>query len=163
MVYTGEISKLKRVGLLVEAIKGKRIDLIVIGNRGKKEKKIDSENVHFVGWIDPKELPAYLQSADFLIVTEDNDSALKLMEYLASRRNTLAPEGRISCLKKIYPQIRYYKSFEEIPKKISTYFRDKKNTQENLPFLWEDITKRYVALLKEIKYSAKYACKKRNE
>ena len=93
--YGGEISRRKRVDMLIDAVKGLNCDLYLAG-KTSYELKNTPENVHFLGFIPQKDLPGYLKAADILVLTADNDSSLKVFEYIKAGKAILGIRGRLN-------------------------------------------------------------------
>lgn len=148
VVYVGSINKQKRADKIIDALKNSDIDLILIGNPELPKEYTKEKNIYFIGEKKSGELPGFLASANCLIVSENNDSALKLMEYLAIGRPILAPKGKISYLTKKYNSIYLYGSFKDLPFLIKKVYNLK--TKRNKMLLWEEIGERYNDLLKKL-------------
>jgi len=142
VVYIGRLSSVKRIPQLLNSWSSVNADLILVGpgdvpNHG--------ENVHVLGRVDPSKVPSFLFASDALLITEDNDSSLKIQEYLSIGKPILAPKGRIS---KAFNQSNFlfYNSFDEI-----------KSLIQNLPKVkslavpsWTDLARQYEEVLNKI-------------
>ena len=53
------------------------VDFIIIGLDANQKYPESKGNIFYLGWKEPEDIYSYLVSADFLLVTEDNDSSLK--------------------------------------------------------------------------------------
>ena len=96
--YAGEISRRKRVDMLIEAVKGLDCDLYLAGKVSEelKGKWEGMKNVHFLGLIPQSELPRYLKAADILVLTADDDCTLKMFEYIKAGKAILGIRGRLN-------------------------------------------------------------------
>ena len=96
--YAGEISRRKRVNMLIEAVKGLDCDLYLAGKVSEelKGKWEGMKNVHFLGLIPQSELPRYLKAADILVLTADDDCTLKMFEYIKAGKAILGIRGRLN-------------------------------------------------------------------
>lgn len=96
IMYAGEQSKRKRVDKLIEAVKDLDCDLYLFGRTNKDFEKLASKEVHFMGLVDQKEIPGYLKSMDILVLTMDNDSCLKMFEYIKAGKTILGIRGKLN-------------------------------------------------------------------
>lgn len=149
IVYVGQISRYKRVDELIKIVKDAQLDLILIGSNTLPENTLSSKNIFFLGEKKSEELPSFLVSADFLVVTEDNDSALKIMEYLALQKPILVPHGKIDYLSKLYPNITFYRSFQEIPVLVRQSRKKLFRKSKKIPS-WEESVDYYLAILEKV-------------
>jgi len=114
IVYAGEIAHTKNFDKIDELFnKLNNIDFIIIGSKECADEKTHP-NVFYLGFKPPKEVYSYLKSSDFLLVTENNDSSLKLFEYQVFGKPIFVPRGRISKYLSLKNNI-YYNDFSEIP------------------------------------------------
>ncbi|MFH1452234.1 MAG: hypothetical protein ABIF88_03620 [archaeon] len=145
VVYSGEISKSKKFDEINKFFsKLSNIDFIFLGpNENIVLQK--NKNVFYLGFKPPEEVYSYLKSADFLLITEDNDSSLKLFEYQVFGKPILAPYGRISKYLKLENNL-YYHNFLDIPSLIKTT----KIFKPMAIFTWEEISDKYFKIIKNI-------------
>jgi len=144
IVYAGELFKEKRFGNFLEKFKKLRnVDLILLGAIRFKELPKDEKNIFYLGWISQEKVYSYLKSADFLLVTEDNDSSLKLFEYQVLGKPVLVPKGRISKYLNFKNNL-YYTDFSDINKLIKNKYQLKKQKVNS----WEEIGKKYLEIIK---------------
>lgn len=148
LAYVGQISSYKRVDVLIGALKDADLDLILIGKNALGKEYLKYKNVHFIDELPSDKLPKLLVSADYLVVSEDNDSALKIMEYLALEKNILAPRGKIEYLKKDFPSIQFYSSLEDIPTVLAK--TQKKTRSKGKALAWSQAVKNYSSILSKI-------------
>ena len=149
ILYVGEVAPFKRIHLLIKELNNKPIDFIVIGNIDQSIKAESADNIHFIGKKPSEEVPRYLKSANFLVLTEDNDSALKLMEYLTTNVPILAPEGRLRLMKRYFPRIIIYDNFKSIEKLLKEKSRVGKDNRK--PEIWSNTVKKYISILSRLK------------
>jgi len=154
LLYTGTISKQKKVDKLIRAVNGKDVDLILIGPEASNYfRKISKDNIYFLGLKRHKEIPSYLKSADILVLTEDNDSSLKFFEYAEVGKPILAPDrGRLKKLSR-YLKIRSeFYNFGNIMQKIKKSIKNKREFLNNSKKVkdWSEITEIYYKNLKQI-------------
>ena len=100
LTYCGSLSHEKGVDLLLEtATNLEGFQIIIVGGLGaevkiysEKAKKMNIDNIRFIGQVLPSEVPNYLNSSDILLLpssakskkSREYTSAMKLFEYLAS-------------------------------------------------------------------------------
>lgn len=147
IIYVGELSKTKSVDKLILSLNDQPADLILIGTEKQEMVSIARKNVYFLGKKRSIEVPNYLAAADYLVLTENNDSALKLMEYLAMGKTILAPTGRLDKFASFEKNIILYGDFEDISKIIGSK-RKLKNKHSSYPKTWRKITEMYKNLLR---------------
>jgi len=94
VMYAGEQSTRKRVDKLIDAVRDVNCDLYLLGKTNNDFKKNAPPNVHFMGLIPQKDLPSYLKAADILVLTMDNDSCLKMFEYIKAGKTILGIRGK---------------------------------------------------------------------
>ncbi len=144
IVYAGELCKGKGFGNFLDKFeKLDNVDLILLGSELFKELPKDKENIFYIGWVTPNKVYSYLKSADFLLVTEDNDSSLKLFEYQLLGKPVLVPKGRISKYLDLKNNV-YYNSFQDIKKIMYREYNFEKQKIDS----WEDIGKKYMKIIR---------------
>ena len=100
LTYCGSLSHEKGTDLLIEtAANLENFQIMIVGGLGadvkiysEKAKKMNIDNIIFIGQILPSEVPNYLSSSDILLLpssgkskkSREYTSAMKLFEYLAS-------------------------------------------------------------------------------
>ena len=95
-IYLGEISKYKNVDNIINAFKNKKAVLYLLGSLTNKEIiKNLPKNVKFLGFKKHEEAISYVKGCDIAINANDQDTSLKMYEYLACGKPILAPRGRI--------------------------------------------------------------------
>ncbi len=150
--YVGEISKYKGVFDLVKSVeKLPYIDLCIAGPNKLVNYKT-KDNIHFLGKINHDDLPKYLNSADTLILANDQDSALKMYDYIKAGNCILAKKGRISYI--LDHNYNVYTS-EDLGKGLLHLYNNKKlrlelkkNIKKIKVLSWDDITKKYISKIK---------------
>jgi len=96
IVYSGEISEYKKVDKLIEAAKqNEKVSLYLMGDIADNS-ILDNcpKNITYVGFLTPRETFKYVKAADICAITSDQDSTLKMPEYLALGKPILALSGR---------------------------------------------------------------------
>jgi glycosyltransferase involved in cell wall biosynthesis len=116
VVYTGKLSTEKGIDTLLNAASIlKDVQIIIVGSGTEYDNKkwlkfvdeIGANNVNFMGFAPPYEIPLYLKSADILVLPQSSKtthstyytSPLKLFEYMASERPITA--SRLPVLQEI--------------------------------------------------------------
>jgi len=143
VVYSGELSRVKKYPELKKAIeKLKKIDFVLVGGVENGEKTKNTQNSFYLGWKEPNEVYGHLLSADFLLLTEDNDSSSKLFEYQVLGKPVLAPRGKISKYLDFKNNL-YYDGFLDISKLIKT----KKKFKPQKIKAWDELSKKYLKII----------------
>ena len=96
IVYSGEISEYKKVDKLIEAAKkNSNVSLYLMGDVADNNILADCpKNIKHLGFLAPRETFKYVKAADICTITSDQDSTLKMPEYLALGKPILALNGR---------------------------------------------------------------------
>lgn len=97
VLYVGEISEYKGIPELIDATKSlSMIDLYLIGPNSIKDLDLKNKRTHYLGIIPKEKINSYLQSADILVLANDQDSALKMYDYIKIKGLILAKRGRVN-------------------------------------------------------------------
>jgi glycosyltransferase involved in cell wall biosynthesis len=94
--YVGIVNRAKRVDRLIEAVRGLPCELYLIGPAEDELVRNAPRNAHFLGEVPPREVAAYIKAFDIAVLTMDNDSCVKMVEYIRARRPIVALAGRVS-------------------------------------------------------------------
>lgn len=94
--YVGIVNRAKRVDLLIEAVRGLPCDLYLVGPAEEVLVRSGPPNAHFLGDVPPRSVAAYVKAFDIAALTMDNDSCVKMVEYVRARRPIVALSGRVS-------------------------------------------------------------------
>jgi glycosyltransferase involved in cell wall biosynthesis len=94
VVYVGSQSVYKMTDKVIESARGLDCDLYLFGKTNEEFKKIAPGNVHFMGPVHHTEIPRCLMAADILILAADDDSTLKMFEYIKAGKCILGLKGR---------------------------------------------------------------------
>ena len=94
--YAGIINRRKRVDRLIEAVRDLDCELYLLGPYEELLRGSAPPNAHFMGMLPPGEAVSRMKGFDINALTMDNDSSLKMFEYIAARRPILALAGKIS-------------------------------------------------------------------
>jgi glycosyltransferase involved in cell wall biosynthesis len=96
-IYIGDIDEYKRVDKIINAAGGKNCILYLIGRTFNKGLiKNLAKNIVYLGELPQKETLSYVKACDFAVITADQDSALKMFEFIAMQKPILAFNGRIN-------------------------------------------------------------------
>jgi len=154
VLYAGEQSRRKRVDKLIEAVKDIDCDLYLFGKTNEEFKKEASPNVHFMGLIPQKDLPGYLKAADILVLTMDNDSCLKMFEYIKAGKTILGIRGRVNYF---LTHMENAYLTDDLAKGLKMLTNDEKlrnlltkNIKKIKIDTWEEVAKKYIEVLNEI-------------
>jgi len=151
IVYAGSQSRYKMVDKLVEAVRGLNCELYLIGKSNPELRKIASVNVHFVGLVKHEKVFSYFKAADILVITSDDDSTLKMFEYIRIGKPILALKGRVGYLLDNYVNALLVDDLKEgiklllENKKMRTTLS--KNVKKIKTCTWEEIGIKYLELL----------------
>jgi glycosyltransferase involved in cell wall biosynthesis len=95
-LYMGDICAYKKVDKLIEAAKGEKCILYIIGKVYDDISLKDlPANVIYLDEMPHEKVLSYLKSCDVGIITGDQDSTLRMFEYLYYGKPILALRGRI--------------------------------------------------------------------
>ncbi|MFH1307830.1 MAG: glycosyltransferase family 4 protein [archaeon] len=153
ILYVGEISRYKRVRELIEAVKGLKCDLILVG--GVTDKNIENaklpENVHLLGKMPRAKVVEYLNAVDICVDTQDQDSSLKASEYVYKRKIILCRAGRKSYLfehkKNAYLTDNFREGIKELINNRKLREDIKNNVSKLKVYSWEEIAEKYISLI----------------
>ncbi len=95
VLYIGELSPYKRVDRIIDAVKGLKCELYIIGEPPKELQKTAPKNAHFLGRIPHTKIGAYIKAADVCVIANDQEN-LKMYEFAAAGKTVLAYKGRVS-------------------------------------------------------------------
>jgi glycosyltransferase involved in cell wall biosynthesis len=152
-----EVSRYKRVNEIIDAVKGLNCDLILVGN--VIDERINSKNipknVYLVGRVPHKKAVEYINSADFCVDPQDQDTSLKIWEYIYKGKAILCRAGRKAYLLEHKKNAYLALDFNEGMKELITNQRLKKEMEKNIKkikiYKWGEISKIYLSLLEKIK------------
>jgi len=94
--YVGIVNRAKRVDRLIDAVRGLPCELYLVGPAEGDLVRGAPPNAHFLGDVPPAEVAAYVKAFDIAVLTMDNDSCVKTVEYVRARRPIVALSGRVS-------------------------------------------------------------------
>jgi glycosyltransferase involved in cell wall biosynthesis len=94
VVYVGSQTDYKMIGKVINSVKDLDCDLYLFGKTNEQLKKTAPKNVHFMGPVPHTEIPRYLRAGDILIFAADDDSTLKMFEYIKAGKAIVALKGR---------------------------------------------------------------------
>lgn len=155
VVYGGEISRKKGVDKVIEAAKFvKEADFYIFGNVRKDIKptlKNLQKNVHVFNQVSHKELISYYKAADVLIFATDNDSTLKMYEYIKAGKPILALNNKVKYVLK-HKETAYLtddlsQGLKELAKNKKLGDKISKNLKKCNIYTWDEVSRMY---LKEI-------------
>lgn len=155
VVYIGSVSEYKLVHKLLESADGLNCDIYIFGKVEIDTKNIP-KNVHFMGLIKHKDVPKYLKSADILVITANDDSCLKMFEYIKAGKCILGLKGRINYflthMENAYLTDNLKEGLNVLIKNPLLRNRLAENVKKIKVKSWEEIGKMYLEFLKNIKY-----------
>jgi hypothetical protein len=93
-VYVGEQSDTKRTRELIKVSTIlPEITFYLVGEPNPEYQQIAGSNVIFTGKVSHEKTYEYINAADFCVVTQDNDSAIKLYEYWRAKKPVIGVVG----------------------------------------------------------------------
>ncbi len=93
VVYVGTINRAKMVDLMIEGVRGLPCDLYLFGRPDPELQANAPANVHFMGYVDEREVVSVLQQADIVTSMNNQDCNYKFIEYIAARKPILTCTG----------------------------------------------------------------------
>jgi glycosyltransferase involved in cell wall biosynthesis len=152
-IYLGEQSKYKKVDEIIKAVNGLNCDLFLFGKTNEEFREIASKNVHFMGYVDPREVFSILEQADILINPSDQDSNFKFFEYIRVGKPILCFNGRPKFLFKHKENAYLTKDFKLGLKELieNKKLREKleKNLKKMKTLTWEQVAEEHIKVYKE--------------
>lgn len=154
IVYAGDMADSKRLDLLINAVSNLDCELYLIGKPNLKLESIAGRNVHFLGPKLPEELPSYYLAADILAITMDNDSSLKIQEYIKSGKPILARQGRLNNIfkhkKNAYLASDFKKGILELMNNKKLLNKIALGSQKIRVHSWEEVAGLYLELIQKV-------------
>ncbi len=152
ILYVGSQERSKNVVRLIKAVKDLDVDLYLIGKTNPSLLPFSSKNVHFLGFKDPSELPAYYNASDLLALTMDNDSTLKIEEYKKARKPVIAIDGRLRSVfvhkENAYLTDDFRAGIIYLMKNKKLLLKLKKNSYKFKVDSWNEVAEKYINILK---------------
>ncbi len=154
VVYVGSQSEYKMTDKIIRAVENRECDLYLFGKTNEKMKGMAGNNVHFMGEVKHTEIPRYLRASDVLVFAADDDSTLKMFEYIKAGKAILALKGRpgyildnnVNAL--LVDDLGY--GLEKLLKDKNLRDRLSKNIKKIRVDNWENVAKKYLNLLESI-------------
>jgi len=95
VLYVGSLISFKNVKYLIKAVDGLDCYLLIVGNGSVNNmRKIAPDNVVFIGQVDQKKVPSFIDAADICCSPSNWDGSLKLLEYAYLGKPIVAVKGR---------------------------------------------------------------------
>lgn len=96
-IYIGDIDVYKKADRIINAVKNQRCILYLIGKVSEKNIiRSLPKNIIYLEEMPHDKVIGYLKACDIAVVTSDQDSALKMFEYIALKKPILGFRGRMS-------------------------------------------------------------------
>jgi len=155
VVYVGEISQYKGAPELINSVKLiPFVDLYLFGQNYITDFNMDYKNVHYMGIISKEKINKYLQSADILVLANNQDSALKMYDYIKVKGVILAKKGRINYILEHKVNAYLCEDFKEgileLYKNIELRKEIKKNISKFKVKSWKEISAKYVKTIENL-------------
>jgi len=154
VVYVGSQSEYKMVDKIIDAVRGLDCNLYLFGKINEAFESKAPENAHFMGEVKHTEVPRYLRSADILIFAADDDSTLKMFEYIKAGKPILALKGRpgyvldnnVNALlvDDLHEGLKKLIEDEELRERLA------KNVKKIKVYTWEEIANIYLRFLEKV-------------
>lgn len=94
-IYIGEISPEKGVDKLIHAVsKVPKANLFLLGKVSDISNKLP-KNIHLVGQVPFKDINFHINFCDVCVLTQDNDSSIKMSQYFAAKKPIIGPAGEL--------------------------------------------------------------------
>jgi len=158
IVYAGDLATLwKRVDCIIEACKNEDCDLFLFGkNVNTYFKKIakGNKNIHFMGFVNPKEIISVLKQADVLVNTANHDICVKFLDYIRAGKTILAFNERPANFFKHKETAYLTNNLKEGVKELIRNKKLRKKIERNMKkiklYTWEDVANIHLRLYKKI-------------
>ncbi len=156
-IYVGDINQYKRVDRVIEAVRDKECILYLIGRCLNKDViKNLPKNCVYMEEISHRKVLSYARACDVAVITADQDSTLKMFEYLALGKTILAFNGRINYVlrhkENAYMASNFSDAVEELIKNKKIRNKLSKNAKKFKIYTWREIARKYEALFKKLVY-----------
>lgn len=163
VVYGGKINKKKGIDKIIKIAKSnKNVKFYLFGEIESNMEdylKNKPENVCIKGHVPHKNLISYYKAADILILATNNDSTLKMYEYIKAKKPILSLNNRVGHVLK-HKETAYLT--DDLGKGLRELIRDeklRKMLSNNLNIFdipnWEELCKIYIRYLNEIGKNAR--------
>lgn len=158
VIYLGEInSKYKQVDKIIEVAKELDCDLFLFGEEPNEKIKAlmrDIKNVHFMGWVDQKEVADVLKQGDILISAANHEISMKFLDYINVGKPILALNDRPSKFFKhketAFLTDDFKKGLEELIKNKKLRKKIEKNMKKIKTYSWNEVADIHLKLYKKI-------------
>jgi glycosyltransferase involved in cell wall biosynthesis len=154
VIYLGEQSKYKKVDEIIKAVNGLKCDLFLFGQTNEEFKKLGGKNVHFMGYIDSKEVFSVLKQADILVNTSDQDSNFKFFEYIKAGKPILGYDGRPNYLFKNKENAYLTKDFSKGLKELISNKKLREKLEAGIKKMktltWEEVSEEHLKVYRGV-------------
>lgn len=152
LMYIGEQSKYKRAFELVKSVEGLNCTLYMLGSPDPELQRIAPNNVVFIGRVNPFEVYRYINSVDVCIDSQDQDSSLKVIEYIFKEKPIIGLSGRKSYMFRHLDNIYLTENFKEAIQYLIKNPKELKRISENVKKIrvdkWSKVASDYVGLIR---------------
>ncbi|VVB60041.1 Glycosyl transferases group 1 [uncultured archaeon] len=152
-VYVGSLNQYKQTQKIIDAAAGLPCEMYLVG---KSDKELTSlpKNVHHIGAVPSRDVPRYLKAADILIHTPNDDSTLKIYEYIAAKKPIVALNGRIAYLlrhkEEAYLTDDLREGLKELVTNNSLRGALQKNVSRIKTYSWNEIGDKYLEYINRV-------------
>jgi hypothetical protein len=154
-VYLGDVEKYKKTNKIIDAVINKSCILYIIGKANDKELlKNLPENVIYLEEMPHEKAISYVKACDIAVITSDQDSTLKMFEYLAMCKPILAFNGRINYVlthcENAYLTSDFNKGVDKLIKNKKLCSELSQNSKNFKVYKWHEIGNLYNKLFREL-------------
>lgn len=154
VVYIGTMIGWTMADKLIQAVDGLDCQLYLIGDFTKEQEKNSPKNAHFIKRVPHREVPKFVNGADICALVSDDDSSLKMYEYLYLGKPIIAFQGRVGFVLNHRENVFLTQDFrkglktliedEDLRKKIA------KGAKKFKVYTWRQIARKYINYLERI-------------
>lgn len=155
-IYSGEQNKWKRVDRIINAVKGQACDLFLLGTINPELQALAKghKNIHFIGFVNPKEIISILKQADILVNTANHDISMKFLDYISAGKPILAYDDRPANFFKHKETAYLTRDFKQGIKELIENKKLRKKLSSNIKsvklYSWDQVAKIHLMLYKNI-------------
>ena len=156
VIYSGSQEEWKRVDRIINAAKEVDCDLFLFGEiNNSLQKMAEGHNsIHFMGFVDSKEVITILKQADILVNTADHDMCMKFLDYISAGKPILAYNKRSANLfrhlENAYLTDDFKGGLRELIKNKKLRKKLEKNIKKIKLYSWEEVSSIHLKLYKKI-------------
>jgi glycosyltransferase involved in cell wall biosynthesis len=154
VLYVGSQSDNKLANKILDSVDGLDCDLYLVGKINENLRSKAAKNTHFIGEVKHTEVPKYIRAADIMIFAADDDSTLKMFEYLKAGKPIVTLKGRPGYVLDNNVNALLVDNLQEGLKKLIADEKLRKKLAQNAKkfkiYTWEEIAKMYLKFLETV-------------